>query len=67
MLSFILGYNSDEFTDVAILGFLSTLNPGQSPSIVYNFAKFIVENMHYQLSRFPEEGVLRYTSSPFVL
>ena len=43
MLSFILGYNSDEFTDVAILGFLSTLSPGQPPSIVYNFSKFIAE------------------------
>ena len=62
MLSFILGYNSDEFTDVVILGFLSTLSPGQSPSIVYNFSKFIVENMHYQLSRLSEEGVFRYTS-----
>ena len=62
MLSFILGYNSDEFTDVAILGFLSTLSLGQPPSIVYNFAKFIAENMHYQLSRLPKEGVFRYTS-----
>ena len=61
MLSFILGYTNDEFTDVAILGFQSTLSPGQSPSIVYNFSKFIAENMHYQLSRL-SEGVFRYTS-----
>ena len=62
MLSFILGYASDEFTDVAILGFLSTLNPGQSPSIQFNFAKCIAENMHYQLSKLSEEGVFRYSS-----
>ena len=62
MLSFILGYNNDEFTDASILCFLSTLTLGQPPSIIYNFAKFITENMHYQLSRLPEEGVFRYTS-----
>ena len=28
MLSFILGYFNDEFTDASILGFLSTLSPG---------------------------------------
>ena len=28
ILSVILEYNSDEFTDVAILGFMSTLSPG---------------------------------------
>ena len=67
MLSFILGYTSDEFTDVAILGFLSTLNLGQSPSILFNFARFIAESMHYQLSRLSEEGVFRYSSYLFHL
>ena len=41
MLSFILGYDSDDFTDASILGFLSTLSPGQPPSIVFNFSKII--------------------------
>ena len=62
MLSFILGYDNDEFTDVSILGFLSTLSPGQPSSIIFNFAKLIAENMHYQLTKLPEEGVFRYTS-----
>ena len=47
MLSFILGYANDEFTDASILGFLYTLSPGQQPKLVFNFAKFIIDNMHY--------------------
>ena len=41
---------------------LSTLTPSQPPSIIFNFAKIIAENMHYQLTKLPEEGVFRYTS-----
>ena len=62
MLSFILGYANDEFTDASILGFLSTLSPGQHPELVFNFAKFIADNMHYQLIKLPDEGVFRYSS-----
>ena len=62
MLSFILGYANDEFTDAFILGFLSTLSPGQHPELVFNFAKFIADNMHYQLIKLLEEGVFRYSS-----
>ena len=62
MLSFILGYANDEFTDASIIGFLSTLSPGQHPELVFNFTKLIVDNMHYQLTKLPEEGVLRYSS-----
>ena len=62
MLSFILGYVNDEFTDASILGFLSTLSPRQQPELVFGFAKFIVDNIHYQLVKLPDEGVFRYTS-----
>ena len=62
MLSFILGYVSDEFTDASILGFLSTLSPGQQPELVFDFAKFIAENIHYQLIKLPDEGFFIYTS-----
>ena len=62
MLSFILGYANDEFTDASILGFLSTLSPRQHPELVFNFAKFIVNNMHYHIIKLPDEGVFKYSS-----
>ena len=62
MLSFFLGYVNDEFTDASIFGFLSTLSPGQQPELVFDFAKFIADNIHYQLIKLPDEGVFRYTS-----
>ena len=34
MLSFILGYFTNEHTDESILGFLSTFVPGQPPSVI---------------------------------
>ena len=62
MLSCILGYFNDEFKDASILGFLSTLSPRKQPELVFDFAKFIADNIHYQLIKFPNEGVFRYTS-----
>ena len=47
MLSFILGYFTDEFTDESILGFLSTLSPGQPPEIIFDYARFIADSNHY--------------------
>ena len=67
MLSFILGYFNDEFTDASILGFLSTLSPGQPPAMIFDFARFIADNIHYQLAKFPTEGVFRYSSYLFHL
>ena len=67
MLSFILGYFTDEFTDESILGFLSTLAPGESPAVVFYFARFIVDSIHHQLTKLPIEGVFRYSSYLFHL
>ena len=46
MLSFILGYFTDEHTDESILGFLSTFTLGQPPSVIFNYAEYIVGNIH---------------------
>ena len=62
MLSFILGYFTDEHTDESILGFLSTFSPGQSPSVIFDYAGFIADSIHYQLSNLQLKGVFRYTS-----
>ena len=65
MLSFILGYFTDEHTDESILGFLSTMSPGQPPSVIFYYVGFIADNIHYQLTKLPTEGVFRYTSFLF--
>ena len=65
MLSFILGYFIDEHTDESILGFLSTFSRGQPPLVIFDYASFIADNIHYQLIKFPIEGVFRYTSFLF--
>ena len=67
MLSFILGYFTDGHTNESILGFLSTLSPGQPPSFIFDFAGFIANNIHHQLIKLPTEGVFRYSSYLFHL
>ena len=62
MLSFILGYFNDEFTDASILGFLSTLSPRQPPAMIFDFARFIADSIHHQLTTLYNEGVFRYSS-----
>ena len=65
MLSFILGYFTDEHTDESILGFLSTFVPGQPPLVTYNYVEYIFYSIHDQLVKLPTEGVFRYTSFLF--
>ena len=67
MLSFILGYFTDGFTDESILGFLSTLSLGQPPVIIFYYARFIANSIHHQLTKLPTEGVFRYSSYLFHL
>ena len=62
MLAFILGYFIDEFTDESILGFLSTLAPGEPPAIIFYFVRFIADSIHHQLKKLPTEGVFRHSS-----
>ena len=57
MLSFILGYFTDEFTDESILGFFSTLSPGHPPTVIFDFSRFIADSIHHQLTKLPTEGV----------
>ena len=67
MLSFILGYFTYEFTDESILGFLSTLSPGQPPAMIFDYARFIADSIHHQFTKLPTEGVFRYSSYLFHL
>ena len=67
MLSFILGYFTDKHTNESILGFLSTMSLGQTPSVIFYYTSFIADAIHYQLTKLPTEGVFRYTSYLFHL
>ena len=67
MLSFILGYFTDEYIDESILGFLSTMSPVQPPIVIFDYASFIVDTIYYQLTKLPTEGVFRYSSYLFHL
>ena len=62
MLSFILGYFTDENTDESILGFLSTFVPSQTPLIIYNYAEYIADSIHDQLVKLCTKGFFIYTS-----
>ena len=53
MLSFFLGYFTDEHTDESILGFLSTMSPGQPPTVIFDYAGFIADAIHYHLTKLP--------------
>ena len=65
MMSFILGYFTDEHSDESILGFLSTFVPGQPPAVIFNYAEYIANIIDDQLVKLPTEGVFRYTSFLF--
>jgi len=65
MLSFILGYFTDEHTDESILGFLSTFTPWKPPSVIFYYVGFISDNIHYLLKNLQIEVVFRYTSYLF--
>ena len=67
MLSFILGYFINENTGESILGFLSTMSLGQPPLVIVDYAGFITDTIHYQLTKLPTEGVFRYSSYLFHL
>ena len=67
MLSFILEYFTDEYIDESIFGFLSTMSPSQPPTVIFDYASFIADAIHYQLTKLPTEGDFRYSSYLFHL
>ena len=55
MISYLLGYYSDQWVDEPILGFLSIFSTNNKPSIVFNFIQFLADNIHEQFIKFPTE------------
>ena len=65
MLSFILGYFTNEHVDVAVLGLLSNFTPGQPPATIFKFSQYIADSIHEQLVKMPFDGFFRYSSFLF--
>lgn len=50
ILSYLLGYNSDQYVDEAILGFSSIFSDDSKPIVLYNFSQFLAKTIHEHLS-----------------
>jgi len=46
MISYILGFKTNEYVDETILVFLSMFTPGQPPAVKYDYATFIDDKIH---------------------
>jgi len=60
ILSYLLGYHSDQSVNEAILGFLSMFSSDSKPTVIYDFSHFIVETIHEQFVKFNTEEVFKY-------
>jgi hypothetical protein len=62
MIAYVLGYKTSEHVDETMLVLLAAYSPGQPPARKYNFAKFIANKIHDQLSKVDRQGVFKYSS-----
>lgn len=62
LLSYLLGYESDECVDESILGFFSIFSKEYQPAFTYNYNQFLVDSIHDQFMTFTTQGVFRYSS-----
>jgi len=62
MISSVFGQTTSEFVDEIIIAFMSIYSPGQPPTIVFDYAKYIVDKMHDQFMRMENERVFKYSS-----
>ena len=62
MISYVLGYRTSEHVEGKMLVLLSVYSPGQPPARKFNFAKFIANKIHDQLSKVDRQGVFKYSS-----
>jgi len=52
VLSYLLGYFSNQWFDEAIIDFLSILSTESKPSIIFNFNQFLADLIHEKLVKF---------------
>lgn len=46
ILSYLLSYNSDQYVNEAIIGFLSIFSDGSKPIVLYKFSQFLAGVIH---------------------
>jgi len=61
VISYLLGYYSDQWVDESIIAFLSIFFIDAKPSIVFNFSHCFTDSIHQQQSSFPQR---RYSNMP---
>ena len=62
MISYVLGYNSNEYVDETVLAMMSMFSPGKPPSFQYDYATFISNKIHEQFMNLERKRVFKYTS-----
>ena len=61
-VSFLLGYQIDQWVDESILGYLSIFPKERKPAFMYNYGQFLAECMHDQPKKITTEGVFKFSS-----
>jgi len=56
IVSYLLGYPTDQWVDEIILGFLSVFFAGEKPSMISNYSEFLSEAIHNQFLMFLTKG-----------
>lgn len=62
LVSFLLGYQLDQWVDEPIVGFLPIFSKEHKPTFMFNFSHFLADNIHEQLMKITTEGMFKYAS-----
>ena len=62
MLTSMLGFTTNEHVDETVLVMLSAYSLEKPPAMKYNYAKYISNKIHDQLSRLKREAIFKYSS-----
>ena len=62
MLTSVLGFTTNEHVDETLLVMLFAYSLEKPPAMKYNYAKYIANKIHDQLSRLNREAIFKYSS-----
>lgn len=60
ILSYLLGYNSNQYVNEVIIGFLSIFSIDSKPIVLYNFSQFLAKAIHEQFVQFDAKDIFKY-------
>lgn len=55
----LLEYQSYQWVDEAIIGFLSVFSIGENPTIIFNYSDFLADVIHEKFLKFSTEGTFK--------